>query len=87
MKIMKKFNALTLKEKCSILHDHGIFVATGKNGTSEYAIYSLDKAYDFTFAILFTNITRLGVVEITVLENWDVADFINVSLKNLYLKN
>jgi hypothetical protein len=84
---MEKFNALSLKEKCSILHDHGTFVATGKNGKSEYAIYSLDKAYDFSYAIMFTNITKLGVVEITVLEHWDVADFINVSLKNLDLKN
>jgi hypothetical protein len=39
---MEKFNALPLMDKCSVLHDHGMFVEAGKNGKSEYAIYSLE---------------------------------------------
>jgi hypothetical protein len=83
---MEAFNALPLIEKCSVLHDHGRFVDSYKNERSEYAIYVLDRTYDFSYAIMFTNTQKLGVVEITVLESWDVADFIDVSLKNLTAK-
>jgi hypothetical protein len=83
---MEEFNSLRLGEKCAILHEHGKFVASYKYEKHDNAIYLLDRSYNFEYAVMFTDTEKLGVLEITILKNWDVADYITISLKDLDTK-
>ena len=82
---MQTFNSLPLLEKCSILYYHGKFVESHTDSQNQYAIYVLDRKYDFNYAIMLINKAKLSIEEVTVLENSDVAKFIEEAmLKGLH---
>jgi hypothetical protein len=83
---MEKFNVLPLVDKCSVLHEYGRFVDSFKNDKGDYAIYVLNGKFDFLYAVMFTNKKQLGVIEITVLENSDIASFIDVGINDIYAR-
>jgi hypothetical protein len=83
---MENFNSLRLGEKCAALHEHGKFLESYKRKKHDYAIYVLDRAYNFEYAVMFTNSERLGVLEIRILKNWEVANYIKISLNDLDIK-
>jgi hypothetical protein len=69
-----------LNQKAAIVWDHGVFIDSFKSDKEYLLIYSLDKKFQYKFAVLHLTIRDQRIIKIEFLDNLHIDRYIPANI-------